>query len=112
MSLTFKQLRNANQTRLALNFSQCHDWTAADWMTALTGEVGELANMLKKRRTGQVVIPDVEIEKEIADIQIYLDLLALFLKVDLAQATISKFNEVSQRSWVNSPVRLYDEVTE
>ena|SRR5688572_11675891 len=42
---------------------------------ALCGEVGELANMIKKRWRDQVDLSE-EIRDEIADIRVYLELLA------------------------------------
>lgn len=39
--------------------------------------------------------------KELADVQIYLDLLALSIEIDLEEATVEKFNEVSDRIGVN-----------
>jgi NTP pyrophosphatase (non-canonical NTP hydrolase) len=94
--LTFGRLRDFNVRRCESAFPMCKDWTAADWMTALVGEVGELANLLKKIKRGDEVDP-LEVGKEIADVQTYLDLLAAHLGVDLGEATIQKFNEVSDR---------------
>jgi hypothetical protein len=42
--------------------------------------------------------------KEFADVVTYLDILSMQVGVDLGQATIDKFNEVSER--VGSTVRL------
>ncbi len=82
------------------------DWTAADWMTALVGEVGEAANFLKKVRRGDYplhsALPDIA--KELADVQCYLCLMADALGIDLTAATIAKFNEVSER--IGSPDRI------
>jgi len=105
--LTFNTLRGANLRRLPefknANGELSHtredgfDWTPNDWMTALCGEVGELANLLKKVRRGEVDLHDPRISDELADIQCYLDLLAHRCGVDLGRATISKFNAVSKR---------------
>lgn len=103
--LTFRELRDANMTRL-LEFpghSESDDpWVASDWAVALVGEVGELLNKLKKIRRGVVYPGDTmpsrqEVEDELADAQTYLDLLAGYLQVDLGAATRSKFNRVSDR---------------
>ena len=72
------------------------EWSPTDWGCALAGEVGELCNFLKKRLRGQD-IPDKAIADEIADVMIYLCLLSSRMNIDLEQAVISKFNEVSQR---------------
>lgn len=94
--LRFSQLREANVRRCEKHFHKLSDWTATDWACALAGEVGELCNFIKKARRGQK-IPQQEFAKEIADIQCYLDLLAAKMGIDLAEATINKFNEVSDR---------------
>lgn len=115
-SLSFIALRAANvrrcpQFKNALGMlSGGADWSVADWFVALTGEVGELGNYLKKIKRGDFLPADMErvgiaIAKELADVQIYLDLLAWKLNVDLGRATIAKFNEVSDR--VECPVFLY-----
>jgi len=102
--LTFVSLRLANKLRFAEQvFHHTTEWDAAKWMLALVGEVGELANMLKKRNRGEV-IPDLEIQREIADINIYLDLLADHLGVTLDEAIIEKFNTKSRQ--VGSDITL------
>jgi NTP pyrophosphatase (non-canonical NTP hydrolase) len=106
-SLTFDELRIANQERLP-DFAKAYpgdesDWTPADWAVAAAGELGELCNLLKKRRRGQD-ISTVDLAKEIADTVTYLDFVAWKLGIDLGKATIDKFNEVSER--VGSHVRL------
>lgn len=117
--LTFAMLRRANIERLPTfrnaKGEQAHsepdgsDWSLADWFTAVTGEVGELGNVLKKVRRGDYTLDEMreDIGKELADVQIYLDILAMRCGVDLGSATISKFNEVSRR--VQSPVFLKEE---
>ena len=105
--LTFNTLREANIERLKEpKYDRCQaEWTTAHWMQALVGEVGELANKLKKIDRGDYdgCVPVVTqqnklyIANELADIQCYLDILALKLKVDLGESTIDKFNVVSKR---------------
>lgn len=99
--LTFNTLRQANVLRAskAEAYNECEKWSHAQWMQALVGEVGELANFLKKVDRGDYPIESIseEIADELADIQTYLDLLAHKLKVDLGEATASKFNKVSKR---------------
>lgn len=75
------------------------DWSFGEWMCALAGEVGEAANIIKKIKRGDVTLAEVaqDLAGELADIQIYLDLLALQAGVDLGDATITKFNQVSLR---------------
>lgn len=82
-----------------------NSWSLSDWMTALVGEVGELASLLKmlNRERDGLRGNKFEVEKkmvadELADIFCYLDLLAQAAGVDLASAVKSKFNEVSVRN--------------
>ena len=105
--LTFNTLRAANARRLPefknAKGEQAHsepdgsDWSPNDWCTAVCGELGELANLLKKVRRGEVHLDDPRIADELADVQCYLDLLAKRCGVDLGRATIAKFNRVSER---------------
>ena len=72
------------------------------WGCALAGEVGELCNVLKKyeRQLPTDPTPDdlrAAIGKEIADVAIYLDLLAAWFDYDLARLIERKFNESSKR---------------
>lgn len=120
MTLSLETLRNANIARLP-QFKNCHgepahskpdgsDWTPADWLQALIGEIGEYANIRKKYMRGDITFGEyVKLaSKELADVQTYLDLLALRALdskdgiahphgIDLARATREKFNEVSNR---------------
>lgn len=109
MSLTFDSLRAHNFKRQEL--FNCADWTPADWMTATVGELGELANVMKKLRRKSIVKRGVmnrattvdiarlqkQTAEEIGDVQAYLDLLAMSLGVNLGEATRTKFNKVSKR---------------
>lgn len=104
--LSFDDLRIANQMRLP-DFEQVYsstcDWTPADWAVAAAGELGEFCNLLKKRRRGQEISTE-DLAKELADTVTYLDYVAWKLGIDLGQATIDKFNEVSRR--IGSPINL------
>lgn len=116
--LTFAALRKANTLRLPTfrnakgelshnpNDGHHDEWTLNDWCTAVTGELGEAANILKKVRRGDMTLDEARpaLSKEIADVQIYLDLLAKAAGIDLGEATINKFNEVSLR--VLSPIGI------
>lgn len=129
--LTFNALRGANTARLP-QFKNKHgklahaeedgsDWSPAQWLQAVVGELGEFANIRKKFERGDLTREQYETEarKELADVTIYLDILAkrcldgVFCGrvtevhptgVDLGRAVIDKFNEVSER--VGSTVRL------
>lgn len=124
--LTFNTLRGANIARIP-EFKNKHgelaharadgsDWSPAQWLQAVIGELGEYANIRKKYERGDLSEGEFEIlaAKELADVQTYLDILARRCLdtdkvvhpwgVDLGQATMDKFNEVSER--VGSRVRI------
>jgi NTP pyrophosphatase (non-canonical NTP hydrolase) len=67
-----------------------------EWGCALSGEVGELCNFLKKIARGDK-IPKKRLKHEIGDIMTYLSLLSDDLDIDLEDAVIEKFNIVSKR---------------
>lgn len=84
-----------------------NSWSLSDWCVALSGEVGELCNVVKKlNRSRDGLIGNKEtdselqsnIAKEIADVYLYLDLLSQAAGVDLSAAIRDKFNEVSVRN--------------
>lgn len=127
--MKFDALRAANRARiptfknakgeLAHKSEDGSDWTPSQWLEALVGELGEYANKRKKFMRGDISLEEfrVEAEKELADVQIYLDLLAMrcldhgdqihAYGVDLGKATINKFNEMSDR--VGSPIYLQED---
>jgi len=99
--LSFRTLREANAQRVkASKFRQCEEHrTLAHWMQATVGELGELANLLKKVDRGDFTLDEkrADIAKEFADVQTYLDIMAMKAGIDLGRATLDKFNEVSER---------------
>ena len=106
--LKFEELRLANVKRLPLFRDRkgriCHkpdgsDWSNAQWLNAVTGELGELANLIKKTDRGDFTIDEAreDLGRELADVVTYLDILAFRLDIDLGQAVRNKFNEVSDR---------------
>lgn len=114
MSLTFKEFDSVNATRCK-RWHPIKAWSLSDWMTALTGEIGEAANIIKKlnrHRDGVVgnKIEDTEpvlkdkLGKELADAVHYLFLTAKAADIDLEAYTIAKFNEVSEKQ--NFPERI------
>lgn len=115
--LTFNELRDANMSRLPL-FKNKHgqpahskpdgsDWSPAQWLQAVVGELGEYANLRKKFDRGDIGVAEFlkEAADELADVQTYLDILAFQLGIDLGLATADKFNRVSER--VGCDVRLF-----
>lgn len=114
--LRLDALRNANIARLpefknkrgerAHSKADGSDWCLAQWSNACLGELGEAANLIKKIERGDLGLEDAraELGKELADVLVYLDILAYRAGIDLGRATVDKFNEVSIR--VGSRVRL------
>lgn len=114
--LTFALLREANTQRLptfknargelAHTEPDGSDWSPSDWSNALAGEVGELANLIKKVRRGDFTLAQARdaVAKEIADVATYLDLLAMQFGIDVGAAVTAKFNEISER--VGSPISI------
>lgn len=94
--LTFADLRRENVARCYASFHALEDWSPTDWGTALAGEVGEALNLIKKMRRGEPV-DRCAVAGELADAQIYLDLLAARLGIDLGRAVAYKFNRTSER---------------
>lgn len=124
--LSFDTLRTANKLRLPL-FKNKHgnpahaktdgsDWSPAQWLQAVVGELGEYANIRKKFERGDLSFEEYSqaASKELADVQCYLDILAMRALdvgsyphphgIDLGQATADKWNEVSNR--VNCGLRI------
>ncbi len=105
-ALTFDRFRSANVARcIKWHPAGVESWSPSDWLTAVTGELGELASLLKMRNrerdglVGNKFSPtDKQVADEIADVLTYLDLLAHVLKVDLGKAAAEKFNEISERN--------------
>jgi len=107
--LTFNTLRRANLQRLPLfrdaKGRTCHtevdgsDWSPAQWLQAVVGGLGEYANLRKKVERGDMTIEEARpmLAKELADVVIYLDILAFHNGVDLGTATMEKWNETSRK---------------
>ena len=120
--LTFKSLRKANLLRLpqfknrkgepAHSEPDGSDWALSAWSNAVCGELGELANLIKKVERGDMTLEEAResLSHEIADVAIYLDILAYRCGVDLGGAIIRKFNIVSLRVGANVMLRDDGEV--
>lgn len=116
--LTFALLRGANSQRLhsfknakgELVHKDKPDWKLSQWGCALAGEVGEALNIIKKKERGDFTQEEwearhkQELANELADVMIYLDLLALHAGISLQEAVIFKFNVVSNR--LSSEIKL------
>ncbi len=107
--MDFSTLRNANLRRLpqfknskgqpAHSQPDGSDWSLAEWCNAVTGELGEAANLIKKVQRGDYTLDEARqaLADEFADIVTYLDILAMRAGVDLGEAVRSKFNLISTR---------------
>ena len=85
-------------------------WSLSDWMTATAGELGEAANVIKKLNRvrdgipGNKETPDElrsQLAEEIADVAIYLDLLAQAAGFDLETIREEKFTKTSKKNWLH-----------
>lgn len=112
--LNFDTLRVANSDRATRWHHGADTWTGADWSNAMCGEAGEAANIVKKIRrheTGIIGGPGMspnpyntpglselisDLGDELADVILYVDLLARHYHVDLGAAVVEKFNRVSE----------------
>lgn len=107
-----EKLKELNALRCEKGFKmKLHDWKLSQWSNAVAGETGELCNICKKFDRGdfdedgeKYFQMNQELAKEAADIVIYLDLLCQSQNIDLADAIVSKFNEVSER--VGSDIKM------
>ena len=82
------------------------DWSLSDWMTATFGELGEAANIAKKLNRVRDGIPGNDktpdelrfmLAHELADVFVYLDLMAQSQGIDLSQAIRRKFDMTSEK---------------
>jgi NTP pyrophosphatase (non-canonical NTP hydrolase) len=86
--ITIREFSTANAARCESEYHDAADWNPLEWAGCAAGEVGEAANLCKKREA---------IGKEIADAVTYLDLLSTALGFNLDEILVAKFNEVSER---------------
>jgi NTP pyrophosphatase (non-canonical NTP hydrolase) len=139
--LSFETLRKANRLRLpqfknskgglAHDKHDGSDWTPAQWLQALIGELGEFANIRKKFERGDLSFDEygVAARKELADVATYLDILSMraldyefrdkapwaqkpwhidSVGIELGEAVRDKFNEVSKRVGCNVSIVAND----
>ena len=88
--LTFDTLRQANLARiptfknkhgeLVHNHPEGNDWTPSQWLQAMVGELGEFSNELENFTVRETQMFVNAMAKELADVQIYFDLLTLQFK--------------------------------
>ncbi len=106
--MAFAAFSSANRRRCESpeGFNHALDsWSLSDWLTAAVGEFGEAANVAKKLNRVRDGIPgnkhtEAELRamfrREIADVFIYLDLIAQSQGFDLAEAVRETFNAKSR----------------
>ena len=111
--LTFNTLRRGNAARLpefrnakggaAHAKSDGSDWSPAQWLQAVVGELGEYANLRKKVERGDYSFEEAKplLADELADVVIYLDILSAQLGIDLGTAVMDKWNRTSERVGCN-----------
>jgi hypothetical protein len=107
--LTFRRVSEVNRARCERWHPNFPDdgWTGSDWSNAMAGEAGETCNVVKKLRRDDFGKVQAAADKrgdllgklatEIGDTFMYLDLLAQFYGLDLAQCVVETFNRVSVR---------------
>ena len=108
--LTIRKVSEVNAARAARwhgHFPNHDGFGGSDWSNAMAGEAGETCNVVKKLRRIELGIGAAEpytresllaeLAKEIGDTYLYLDLLAQFYGLDLAQCVADTFNRVSVR---------------
>lgn len=86
------------------------DWSLGEWMTAVTGELGEAANIIKKIKRGDFTLEQArhDLGEELADVLVYLDILAFRAGIDLSAATIAKWNKTSIKVGANLRLDIDD----
>lgn len=110
--LLFDELSLANAARAeewrdaAGGENVIEDWSPTDLGCALSGEVGELCNLLKKIRRGDKNISLEDIADELADVVIYADILAQNLDIKLSNAIQEKFNKTSQKLNLKTELKI------
>ena len=79
--------------------------------TELAGEVGELANCIKKLERERLGVKGTkatleQVTEELADVVISADLMAMHLGISLADAVQAKFNKTSKSYKLKTTLRL------
>lgn len=108
MPMTFGQFSEANRARCESPRGFNHQltgWSTSDWMTALVGEVGEAANVVKKLNRYRDGVPGNkqteqelrdQLRKELGDVFVHLDLMSQALGFGIADAAVEVFNAKSR----------------
>lgn len=114
--LTFARFSKINRERCESKEGFNHkldSWSESDWMTALVGEVGEAANVVKKLNrvrdgiTGNKATEAelrAQLRQELGDVFVYLDLMAQALGFHIADAAVEVFNAKSEA--LGCPIKM------
>src|SRR5262245_38605424 len=106
---TFAEFSESNRQRCEApnGFNhQLASWSDSDWLTAIVGELGEAANVVKKLNRYRDGIPGndesedelrAELRKELGDTFVYLDLFCQKLGFTIADAAIEVFEAKSRQ---------------
>jgi NTP pyrophosphatase (non-canonical NTP hydrolase) len=107
-TMTFDRFSRANRERCESPQGFHHalnEWSSSDWMTALVGEVGEAANVVKKLNRIRDNVPGNkltkdelcnQLRKELGDVYVYLDLMSQSLGFFIVDAATEVFNAKSK----------------
>lgn len=105
--------RNRRRSESPKGFNHKLDsWSLSDWMTATAGELGEAANVVKKLNRVRDGIPGnsetpeqlrEQLAEELADVAIYLDLMAQAAGLDLETIRDAKFRKTSRKIGYREP---------
>lgn len=118
-NLTFKEFRDQNIARCESPDGFNHkisSWSLSDWMVATCGELGEAANVLKKLNRVRDGVPGnkeshsellTQFAEELADVFIYLDLMATAAGHDIEYLVKAKFDKTSAK--IGYPATFLDE---
>jgi NTP pyrophosphatase (non-canonical NTP hydrolase) len=96
------KLRVANNTR-QVQWENAQDKLSLSYLgNAIAGEVGEACNVIKKLEREQLGLRGsrasvADLADELADVIIYIDILASRCNIDLDEAIKSKFNKTSEK---------------
>jgi NTP pyrophosphatase (non-canonical NTP hydrolase) len=114
MGMTFGQFSEANRARCESSQGFNHPlsgWSTSDWMTAMVGEVGEAANVVKKLNRYRDGVPGNKVSeaelrdqlrKELGDVFVYLDLMAQSLGFSIADAAARNWGTMPNSVWYRS----------
>lgn len=99
--MNFDQLRDANQRR-HIEWAKGGEVTLSFRGVELGGEAGEVLNEIKKIERERFGLAGGKtdlagLKEELADVLICVDLIAMDLDIDLADAVRAKFNKTSEK---------------